>query len=189
MKEIELAHNLQQIYQDIKRAETILRKTLPTEKEQKQIPTERSLYMMYSYALINSRCPSVLLPYLYNQFQNKQSFDVFCTSLVVPSEKPTKKELLQSDVLIRAFIEDNENNEEVDIHPSVLIEDQETDKDVEIEIEMEEIEEPVKKTQFITFPSFPTPSSSNVLDEDILSFINQIPGYGTYSIVCLKTIC
>lgn len=138
--------------------------------------------------LFQSRCPSVLLPYLYNQFQNKNSFDVFCTSLIIPSEKPTKEELQQSDVLIRAFIEDYEKNEEVDIHPSVFIEEEEKDKEIEIEIEMEE-GELVKKSRFLTFPSFPTPSSSDGLDEDIVSFINQIPGYGTYSTVCSKPFC
>lgn len=190
VKEIEVSCNLQSIYDTIHKAEHILNQSRISEKERKLIPTERSLYMMQnSYTFIDNRCPSVLLPYLYNHFHKKQSFDVFCSSLLIPSDKPSKEELLKSDVLIRAYFEERENSEESDTLPVELFNDGEVNNDEEIDIEIEEIEEieKNKKTQFITFPSISAPSSTDTLDEDIVSFINQIPGYGTFSIVCKNT--
>lgn len=135
--------------------------------------------------IFHCRCPSLLLPYIYRHFNNTNSFSTFCTSLITPNGKATKEDLQKSDVLIRAFIED-EDDEEFEIEPSFLFDD---DKklDSDIEIEIEEVVPPSRKSQFITFPSISVPTSSlsqDVLDEDIASFINQIPGYGTYSIVC-----
>ena len=42
----------------------------------------------------------------------------------------------------------------------------------------------IKKSQFMTFPSLSLYSSESLLDEDWNSFINQIPAYGSFSIVC-----
>ena len=42
----------------------------------------------------------------------------------------------------------------------------------------------IPKSQFMTFPSLSLYTSESLLDEDWNSFINQIPAYGSFSIVC-----
>lgn len=102
----------------------------------------------------------------------------------------TKEKMLQSDILLRAFIQDN-NEEEMesisDEEKQILGVDENQTSSSPISnnsSNSSNSSKSIKKSQFMTFPSLSLYSSESLLDEDWNSFINQIPAYGSFSIVC-----
>lgn len=115
---------------------------------------------------------------------------MFCSSLLLKEGQSTK----DSDILIRAYIEEESVNIQEEEIPSVILEE---GNENELEGESSFVKSPSAESsstnlfkpstsQFITFPTISLPTHEGALDEDIISFINQIPGYGTYSFVCFR---
>ena len=188
IKEIEEKYDLQSIYNTIDKASKMLRNAPISEKQHKQIPTEPSLYMMYLFWISNwCRCSSRLLPYLHNHFTKTYCFDVFCSSIILPEGNVTKEKMLQSDVLLRCFLQDN-TEEEIesisDEDKQILGFDDNQTSSSSISNDSTYSSKSIPKSQFMTVPSLSFYTSESLLDEDWNSFINQIPAYGSFSIVC-----
>ena len=89
--------------------------------------------------------------------------------------------MLQSDVLLRCFLQDN-TEEEIE---SISDEDKQILGFDDNQISSSSISnDSTHSSQFMTFPSLSLYTSESLLDEDWNSFINQIPAYGSFSIVC-----
>ena len=95
--------------------------------------------------------------------------------------------MLQSDVLLRCFLQDN-TEEEIesisDEDKQILGFDDNQTSSSSISNDSTHSSKSIPKSQFMTFPSLSLYTSESLLDEDWNSFINQIPAYGSFSIVC-----
>ena len=64
--------------------------------------------------IIHRRCPAPLLPYIYNHFHTTHTFNRFCCSLLTEgTQKKTKESVRSSQMLLRAFLTDPIDVEEV----------------------------------------------------------------------------
>ena len=65
-------------------------------------------------SILHRRCPSLLLPYVYNHFHSTHTFNRFCCSLLTEGTKAkTKESVRSSQMLLRAFLTDPVDVEEV----------------------------------------------------------------------------
>ena len=131
---------------------------------------------------IESSCPSVLLPYLYHRYVDRESFDRFYCSLL-KLESQGSEDLLSSKMLIRAFLEEEEgedeaNEEGLDEEEYEAIK-QTDDSDEPLE-EIEVIENEDSIPRFVSCPSISITEPSGELTEDMVDFTNQLPAFQTY---------
>lgn len=102
---VEKEANLAQFYDKIEEASAILKASSIALDVRKVVPTERSLYVI---------CPAPLLPYMYNHFHTTHTFNRFCCSLLTEgTQKKTKESVRSSQMLLRAFLTDPIDVEEV----------------------------------------------------------------------------
>lgn len=122
----------------------------------------------------------MLLPYLYHRYVDRESFDRFYCSLL-KLESQGSEDLLSSKMLIRAFLEEEEdeaNEEGLDEEEYEAIK-QTDDSDEPLE-DIEVIENEDSIPRFVSCPSISITEPSGELTEDMLDFTNQLPAFQTY---------
>ena len=118
---------------------------------------------------------------------DRKSFDRFYCSLLKLESQGTE-DLLASKMLIRAFLEEEEeaaNDGGISVIEEGLDEEEyeaikETDDSDEPCEEIEVIENEDSLPRFVSCPSISITEPSGELTEDMLDFTNQLPGYQTY---------
>ena len=120
----------------------------------------------------------MLVPYLYHRYADRASFDRFYCSLL-KLESQGKQDLLSSKMLIRAFLEDEmEDEEELDDEEYEAIKEMDDSEEPLEEIEI--IENETSIPRFVSCPSISITEPSGELNEDIIDFISQLPGFQTF---------
>lgn len=135
---------------------------------------------------IESSCPSVLLPYLYHRYVDRESFDRFYCSLL-KLESQGSEDLLSSKMLIRAFLEEEEGGEDEANEEGLDEEEYEaikqtddSDEPLEENEVIEVIENEDSIPRFVSCPSISITEPSGELTEDMVDFTNQLPAFQTY---------
>ena len=120
----------------------------------------------------------MLLPYLYHRYVDRESFDRFYCSLL-KLESQGSEDLLSSKMLIRAFLEeegeDEANEEGLDEEEYEAIK-QTDDSDEPLE-EIKVIENEDSIPRFVSCPSISITEPSGELTEDMVDFTNQLPAF------------
>ena len=120
----------------------------------------------------------MLLPYLYHRYVDRKSFDRFYCSLLKLGSQG-KEDLLSSKMLIRAFLEDEDNDEEeLDEEEYEAI--KETDDSEEALEEISVVEKESSIPRFVSCPSISLTEPSGELTEDVTDFASQLPGFQTF---------